>query len=174
MILLAVKTKRYLAMMFLVSGLITSPSWASFSTIESKQEDAGTVEHIQLAFEQLRDSEILESSRVGFAGSLSHPMINLFWILESPEAEELLLMLYDQGQLAAKMYAIIGMQILGQQDLVVDLVKDASQYKNEYLATMDGCIIDEQLVRDVLMSIRRGIYRQMFDDERQNWSNAES
>ena len=173
MILLAAKTKRYLTMMSLLGSLTTSPAWASFSTLESEHVNVHTEEQIQLSFEQLRDVETLESSRVGFAGSLSQPMINLFWILESPKAEELMLLLYEQGQLAAKMYAIIGLQMLEQQNLVVDLVKDASQYNNEYLATMDGCIMDEQLVRNVLMAIRRGIYRQMFNDERQKWSSEE-
>jgi hypothetical protein len=117
---------------------------------------------VETGFSSLVQAEILESAYVGDAGSLSENLQDLQVILRSGNNAELLQRLYEQGTLVAKLYAIIGFQLLDERDLSLDLIKKAGAYSSESINVMEGCILHERHVGDLLGVIAEGYYRDMF------------
>jgi hypothetical protein len=117
---------------------------------------------LEAAFSSLLQAEILESAYVGDAGSLSENLQNLRVLLKSENSRELLRRLHEHGTLIAKLYAIIGFQILEERDLSLDLIKKTDPYSSEFVAVMEGCIFYERNVGELLEVIAKGYYKNMF------------
>ncbi|WP_141736391.1 hypothetical protein [Oligoflexus tunisiensis] len=135
---------------------------------ENKVYDAGAdsaemkQDPLQMAFDSLKSAEALESPYIGFAAMPSEKLKNLREILGSSEAEPTLLLLYEEGNLVGKMYAIIGLQLLEKTDLAQNLIQDAYKFQADTLRTMDGCVIFDRPLPDLLKEIEAGYYKQLF------------
>ncbi len=117
---------------------------------------------VQLAFDHLKISTRLESAHVGDAGTLSENLKQLREILALGKSEPLLERLYEEGSLAGKLYAIIGLQLLEDTELSLDLIEDADQFAEKDLETLEGCILHKRKVGAILDDIRRGYYKDDF------------
>jgi hypothetical protein len=114
------------------------------------------------AFQTLKNAEALESAYIGFAAMPSENLKSLREIMSSSEAESTLVLLYEQGNLTAKLYAIIGLQLLEQEDAARKLIQDARQFHGTTVRTMDGCVIFERPFDDLLQEVEEGRYAQLF------------
>ncbi len=117
---------------------------------------------VQLALDHLKTSTRLESAHVGDAGTLSENLKQLREILAFGKSEPLLKRLYEEGSLAGKLYAIIGLQLLEDTELSLALIEDAYQFSEEDLTTLEGCILYKKKVGAILGDIERGYYKDDF------------
>lgn len=115
-------------------------------------------------FYQLKDALILESAYVGFAGSLSENLVYLRVLLGNEKAEDLMLQLYEAGSLPAKLYAIIGLQLLDKNAQAQSFLLDAEKFQKEEVQAMEGCIIYTIKVGELLPRIANGYYRDQFEE----------
>lgn len=158
-----------LSLAFMTSSLVSGssargdaqPLAAAAQNAESVQTQ-DLPQKVQLAFDHLRSAVRLESAHVGDAGVLSENLEQLREILAVGKSEPLLKRLYEEGSLAGKLYAIIGLQLLEDTDLSSALIQDAYQFSEEKLETLEGCILYEKKVGDILRSISQGYYRDDF------------
>jgi hypothetical protein len=110
----------------------------------------------------LTDVKILESAYVGDAGSPSENLEQLRAILKSEDAPSNLIHLYEAGTLPAKLYAIIGLQLLGEHELAQSFIDDAYQFQFEFVDTLEGCILFQSQVGELLKRISEGYYLKQF------------
>ncbi|HYX32020.1 MAG TPA: hypothetical protein VE954_02825 [Oligoflexus sp.] len=136
------------------------PADAAMNTSLLKQET------LQTAFEHLQAAEVLESAYIGKAGAPSENLQDLRIIIKSSEAEPTLFALYEKGNLTAKMYAIIGLQLLQKKDQAQALITDAQQFPEEKVTTIEGCLVFDRTVQEVLKAIEDGYYVESFGETR--------
>ncbi len=116
----------------------------------------------EAAYSRLKNAQTLESAYIGFAGILSENLRALREILQSEKAESQLHELYQSGTWTAKLYAIIGLQLLAKPGLAQSLIEDASQYQSEVIEAMEGCVIYQTTVGEALKMIQDGYYVEQF------------
>ncbi len=116
----------------------------------------------EAAYSRLKNAQTLESAYVGFAGILSDNLQALREILQSDKAESQLHELYQSGTWIAKLYAIIGLQLLEKPGLAQSLIEDVSQYQSEVIEAMEGCVIYQTTVGEALKMIQDGYYVEQF------------
>jgi hypothetical protein len=131
-------------------------------SLSEKVERTST--ELPAAFYQLKDALILESAYVGFVGSLSENLVYLRDLLGNEKAEELMLQLYEAGSLPAKLYAIIGLQLLDKNEQAQSYLLDAEKFQKADIQSMEGCIIYTTKVGDLLPRIASGYYREQFKE----------
>lgn len=124
---------------------------------------AATPQAIQ-AVHDLKVVDTVQSSRIGFTAAISPQLVQLLTLLDDPDAVQLLRELYEQGSLAGKMYAIIGLQMIGQQDLANEWLRDAQQYAALEIGVFEGCVLNTSQVSNVLERIQEGTYSESFKE----------
>lgn len=135
---------------------ITSITQAEVNVQDTMRQDSVA------ALNQLKSAQTLESAHIGFAGILSSNLLALREVIEHDKAVSLLEELYQNGSLTAKLYAIIGFQLLQKTELAQTFIDDASQYQSTEIEAMEGCVIYKTTVGDALKMIRDGYYVEQF------------
>jgi hypothetical protein len=129
---------------------------------DSKAETYEVDVPLQEALSQLKKAETLESAYIGFAGSLSENLRQLQVLLSRDKAKTHFQELYQSGSLAAKMYAIIGLQLLEENAAAQSLLEDARQYQTQNIQVMEGCVIYQTQLDEVLDRIAKQSYAEEF------------
>lgn len=129
---------------------------ASGSTAEAKSLDE--------AQELLTRTEVLESAYVGFVLARSTYLEALFQLVESEDALPRLQRLYEEGTLAGKMYALIGLQLIPNPEAFQEHFDRALSESDKTLRVYDGCVMSQSQLTDTLEKIREGFYQRSFQD----------
>lgn len=112
----------------------------------------------------LAKTDTLESAYVGFVLSRSQYLDLLIQLVESPDASARLERLFEEGSLAGKMYALIGLQLLDDSASYSRLYKRAAAFNSDLIRTYDGCVMNKIPAEEALQRIQAGEYRQSFQD----------
>lgn len=149
-----------IALSLLALSLVTLPAVSSAATA-APSSDATLLEE-GAALQQLARAGQLQSAFIGFAALPSPNLALLRTIVEAEDAGTQLRQLYEEGDLAGKIYALIGLQLKGEANLAATLLDDAAQYAELSLETMEGCVISSVSLGEVLDRVREGVYAESF------------
>ncbi len=117
------------------------------------------------AYQLLAKTDVLESAYVGFTLSRSKNLEALMNMLETePDARARMQKLFFEGSMSGKMYALIGLQIIDEEEAARLLSVQLESNKAEFIKTYDGCVLNMETVEQALQKIEKGVYRESFQD----------
>ena len=138
---------------YLITSVIVS-SIAFSQPADSKDVDKTPDE--QRAYKTILMVEYFALGGVGFAGETSAGESAFKVLLSSKQSKKYFELILRKGNVPAKLYALCGLREVDS----TEFIKNASQFRDSTVtvATMRGCIGDEERFVDILQEIKTGFY----------------
>jgi hypothetical protein len=121
-------------------------------------------------------ANVYESVYVGVGGDRSRFVAELFTIVARPAdlAKAGLQDLFTRGTPVAKLYALIGAQMIGDSTGIKNYYMGLTEIRETEVEALDGCDVYRTTIAEIVLELRKPMSRASFRDAYKEWQAEQS